>query len=360
MPGPISGAQEALAIKKCGVAAGGTWGTAVAAGALDGIQFLSGQASFSAPTQLDESRGRAFALDSTPGQITCKGTYKFYLRYAGFELLAAMFMGIAGAPAIQGAGPAYLHTLKWNTDPYGYMVSVVKNMISYIEEIPTAKITGVTITGEIGPKPLEIDIEVDGITREVASAINTLATFANVTLPTDADRNPVMFSQTVFRMNAQAGAALAGGDKVYPSKFVLTMKRTMKGEYTGAYRTAGTNPQDQIDEVSNDGFPVMTLELVFPKLTGNTYQLALQSDSRYKMDITCTGALLNASYYYTHMLQFPQLDSIDDQPSDTNNRITETTKFNILGCASAPTGMTGCTDPLWWLITSKRTTDPLA
>jgi hypothetical protein len=360
MAGPVTGAQEALAIKKCGVGAGGTWGTAVAAGALDGILFLSGQAAFSAPTQLDESRGKAFALDSTPGPITCTGTYKMYLRYAGMELLAAMFMGIAGVPAIQGAGPAYLHTLKWNTDPYGLMITVVKNMIAFIEEIPTAKVIGVTISGEIGPKPLEISFEVTGITREVASAVNTLGTFANVTLPTDADRNPVMFSQTVFRMNAQGGAALAGGDKIYPSKFTLTLKRKMAGQYTGAYRTAGANPQDQVDEVSNDGFPEIKLTMEFPKLTATTYLLGLQNDSRYKLDITCTGALLNGTFYYTHMWQFPHLDLINDQPTDDNGRIKEPLEFNILGCNVAPTGMTGITDPLWWSITSKRTTDPLA
>jgi hypothetical protein len=115
------------------------------------------------------------------------------------------------------------------------MVSIVKNMVTYIEEIPTAKIVGITISGEVGPNPLQLEIETIGINKEVASAINTLATFANVTLPTDADRNPVMFSHTVFRMNSQAGIALAAGDKIYPSKFSLSIKRALKGEYTGAF-----------------------------------------------------------------------------------------------------------------------------
>lgn len=360
MAGPATGLQQALALVKCGVGAAGVWGTATAAGAGHGVQFLSGQAKYSAPTQLDESRGRAFALDSTPGQITCDGTYTFNLRYAGMELLAAMFMGIAGVPAQQGGTAAYLHTLKWNTDPYGLMLTVVKNMIAYIEEIPTAKVAGITISGEVGPKPLQISIDIIGINREVASAVNTLATWANVTLPTGADRNPVMFAQTVFRMNVQSGAALAVGDKIYPAKFSISLKRQLKGEYNGAYRTSGTNPQDLIDEPSNDGFPEMKLTLEFPKHTATTYLVALANDTRYKMDIVSTGALIASTYYYTHMWQFPHLDLINDQPTDDNGRIKEPLEFNILGCATAPTGMTGITDPLWWTMTSTRSTDPLA
>lgn len=360
MPGPMTGAQQLLAIKKCGVGAGGTWGTAVACGVLDGILFLSGQAKRDSQSVVDESRGRAFALDATQGPINCAASYKFNLRYAGFELLAAMLMGTAGAPVIQGAGPAYLHTLKWNTDPYGLMLTIAKTMIAYIEEIPTAKVSGITISGEVGPNPLSIEVEVVGINKEVASAVNTLVTFANVTIPTDADRNPVMFAQTVFRMNAQGGAALGGGDTIYPNKFTLSLKRKLKGEFTGAYRTTGSNPQDLIDEPSNDGFPELKLTLEFPKHTGTTYLAALTADTRYKMDIASTGALIATTYYYKHLWQFPHLQLMNVQPTDDSGRIKEPLEFNVLGALAAPTGMTGITDPLWWSITSKRTTDPLA
>jgi len=360
MPGPMTGKNQSLAIKKCGVGAAGVWGTAVACGATDGIQFLSGQAKRDASVVVDESRGRAFPIDGTAGPIKCETSYKFNFRYAGFELLAAMLMGTAGAPVMQGTGPAYLHTFKWNTDPFGYMVSIAKSMVTYIEEIPTAKIVGITISGEVGPNPLTLELEVIGINKEVASTVNTLATWANVTLPTDADRNPVMFSQTVFLMNSQSGTALAVGDRIYPSKFSLSIKRKLKGEYNGTFRTTGTNPQDLVDEPSNDGFPEMKLTLEFPKHTGTTNLVDLANDARKKMTITCTGALLNATYYYTHLFQLPHLQLANANPTDDDGRIKEPLEFNLLGCVTAPTGMTGCTDPLWWLQTTKRTTDPLA
>ena len=355
MPSPISGAQQLLAIKKAAA-----WNTAVACGATDGILFLSGQAKRSADVQVDESRGRSFSIDGTAGPIDCTTSYSFNLRYAGMELIAAMLMGIAGAPTVQGATAAYLHVLKWSTDPYGLMITVAKSMVAYIEEIPTAKVTGITISGEVGPKPLQVTLDVIGINREVASAINTLATYANVTLPTDANANPVMFSHLVFRMNNVADIALAAGDRIYPSKFSIGLKRKMKGEFTGEYRTTGTNPQDLSDEPSNDGFPELGITLEFPKHSAPTYMNALSSDARKKMDITATGAQIAAPYNYTHLWQYPHLQMKNANPTDDNGRIKEPLEFIVHGAAAAPLGMTGITDPLWWSITSKRTTNPLA
>lgn len=355
MPGPITGIQQLLAIKKAS-----TWNTAVAPGANDGILFLSGQAKRDASVEVDQSRGYAFSKDGTPGPITSGGTYTFNLRYAGMELLAAMLMGTAGAPVIQGAGPAYLHTLKWNVDPYGLMITVAKSMVTYIEELTSAKVTGITITGEVGAKPLQMSLELVGINKEVNSLVNTLATFANVTIPTGASANPVMFSHLQFRMNDQGGAALGSGDIINPAKFTLTIKRQLKGEFTGQYRTSGTNPQDLIDEPSNAGFPDLKLSLEFPKHTGITYLTALGSDTRKKCDIIATGALINATYYYKHQWQFPHLQMINANPTDDNGRIKEPLEFHIHGATTAPTGMTGCTDPLWWLMTNQKATDPLA
>lgn len=355
MPSPISGSQQTLALKKAA-----TWGTAVACGATNGLQFLSGQAKRSADVVTDASRGRAFSIDGTVGPIKSDSSYTFNLRYAGMELVAALLMGTAGNPVQQAATTAYLHTLKWNTDPYGLMLTIAKTMVAYIEETPTAKVTGITISGEVGAQPLQMTLEVIGINREVASAINTLATFANVTLPTDANANPVMFSHLVFRMNDVGAIALAAGDRIYPSKFSLSLKRKMKGEFTGLYRTAGANPQDLVDEPSNDGDPELRLTLEFATHSANTYLVALGSDTRKKLDITATGAVIEGAYNYKHLWQYPHLQMTNVNPTDGNGRIQEPLEFLVHGAAAAPAGMTGITDPLWWLITSKLATNPLA
>jgi hypothetical protein len=231
---------------------------------------------------------------------------------------------------------------------------------TYIEEVPTAKITGLTISGEVGAKPLQLTVETIGINKEVASVINTLATFASVTMPTGADVNPVMFSHLVFRMNDQGGAALGVGDVIRPSKFTLGLKRNLKNDFTGAYRTTGTNVQDMGDEPTNDGFPDLKLTLEFPTHGDATYITSLGSDTRKKCDITATGGLITGAYYYQHLWQQPHLQQITADPTDDNGRIKQPLEYMLHGASAAPTGMAGITDPLNWTVINKRSTDPLA
>lgn len=357
MPNPIIGINQRLAARKATA-----WGTALACGAGHEVSFLNGQAKRQAPVEVDNSRGLAFSKDGTPGPISSPPAYNCNLRYEGLDVLIACLMGIASVPTIQGAGPAYANTYKWNTDVYGIFCTIAKLMTggTYIEEVPTAKIAGLTITGEVGAKPLQLAVETIGINKETNSLVNTLATYASVSMPTGGDVNPVMFSHLQFRMNNQGSAALGAGDIIKPSKFTLSLKRKLKGEYTGAHRTTGTNPQDLIDEPTNDGNPELKLTLEFATHTANTYLTDLGSDTRKKLDITATGALLNATFYYQHLWQFPHLQLISDDVTDDNGRIKEPLEFIIHGASAAPTGMAGITDPLWWNVINKRSTNPLA
>lgn len=361
MPNPLTGLKQSLAVKKAA-----TWDTAVACVALDGIQFLSGQAKRDAPIEIDNSRGTAFAVDGTAGPITASGSYNFNLRYAGADVLIAMMMGIAGAPVIQGATTAYQGIYKWSPDVFGKMVTIAKRLVDnagtgYIEEIPTAKVVGLTITGEAGAKPLQLAVEVIGSNRKTASVINTVATFASVTVPTEGMTNPVLFSHLAFRMRGVDATALSGTDLIYPSKFTLSLKRTLKGEYTGANRTANANNiQDEIDEPTNDGFPELTLSLEFPTHSATTYMEALNDDTRKKCDITATApGLAGVGYPYKHLWQFPHMQLVSANPTDDNGRIKEPLLFKLHGLATASAGMAGITDPLWWTVVNKRTTDPL-
>lgn len=357
MPTPITGKLQRVAFKKAAA-----WNTEVACGAGDEVPMLKGQIKRSAPVKVDETRGSSFSKDGTPGEIKADAPFIFNLRYIGLDVLIAMFMGIAGVPAQQAATTAYKNIYKWNPDVYGLFVSIAKLMGTgtYLETAPTAKITGLTLSGQVGSDPLQLAVDFIGSNKEIASAVNTLATFANVTLPTGADRNAVMFSHLAFRMNSQSGAALGAGDLIYPGKFSLNLKRNMAGKYTGRHRTTGANPQDLIDEPTNEGNPDLKLSLEFPTHTGTTYLADLGTDARKKMDITATGGLIASTYYNQHMIQMPHLQMEDDNVTDDDGRIVEPVNFILHGASAAPTGMTGCTDPLWWQVINTRTTDPLA
>ena len=356
MPNPISGLRQILALKLAAA-----WGTAVACGAGDGVSFLSGQAKRDAAVEVDNSRGIGFSKDGTAGPVNAGGSvFNFNLRYEALDVLIAAFMGIAGAPAQQGATAAYLNTYKFSPDIYGLFLTLAKSMVNYIEEIPTAKVAGITLSGEVGATPLQLSAELVGIDREVASAVNTLATFANVTVPTGGDALPVMFSHLKFRMNDRDTADLDDlDDLIYPSKFTLALKRKVKGEHTGEYRTGGANPQDLIDEPANDDLPELTLTLEFPTHTAATYLTDLGNDARKKFDLAATGPVIAGAYSYQHLLQLPHLQLKNANPTDDKGRIKEPLEFLIHGASVAPAGMAGITDPLWWTVINKRTTDPL-
>jgi len=356
MPNPISGLLQALAFKKSDQ----PWGTAVACGAGDGVSFISGQAKRDATVQIDESRGQGFSKDGTAGPISADGSsYTTNLRYVGLDVLIACFMGTAGAPTQQAATAAYANTYAFNTDIYGIFGTLAKSMVNYIEEIPSAKVAGITIAGEVGAKPLTITVDIIGIDRETGSTVNTTATFANVTLPTGADGNPVMFSHLAFRMNDNDGDALDAGDTIYPSKFSLSLKRKLKGDYTGEFRTDAASPQDLIDEPSNDGLPELTLTLEFPVHSAATYMDALGADTRKKLDITATGGVIEGAYNFEHKWEFPHLQLKNVNPTDDTGRIKEPLEFIIHGASAAPAGM-AVTDPLAWSVRNTNTVDPLA
>ncbi|MDR2018568.1 MAG: hypothetical protein LBQ00_06835 [Syntrophobacterales bacterium] len=348
----VAGVEIKAAYKRAAV-----WGTAVACGAGDGLLIIPSTIKKDATVDVDDSLGTYFSKDGILGAIKVEGDLNAYMRYDGLDVLLAQVMGIAGAPVKQGTTAAYAYTYKPTTDTDGEFGTLTKNMKNYIEEHTSAKIAGFTIKGEFG-KALTIGFKVISINKTADSTINTITTFNNVTFMEVANR--IKFSEGVFRMNAQSGAALNVGDRIYPSSFELSFQRKLTGVYGQYKHTSGSNIQDLIDEPTNDGLPEITLKLEFPRHTGNTYLTILGSDSRQKMDITFTGANIGGTYNRQFALQFPHLQLVNDDPADAAGIIKEPLEFKVYGAGSAPAGMTGITDPLWISGINQRATDPLA
>ncbi len=348
----LSGAEIKAALKKAA-----TWGTAVAAGAGDGILILPSSFKKDVGAEVDDSMGTYFAKDGLLGAIKVEGDLPAYLRYDSLDVLIAQVMGTAGAPTQQGSTTAYAYTYKPATNVDGKFSTFAKHMKAYIEEHSSLKVIGFTIKGEVG-KALQITFKTISINKVVDSTTNTTTTFNNVTFTEVANR--VMYSHGVIRMNAASGAALAAGDKIYPSSFEFSFQRKLKGEHTGQYRyTSGSNSQDLIDEPCNDGAPEITLKLEFARHTSTTYLAVLGGDTRQKLDMTFTGATISGAYARQFMLQFPHLQLINDDPADAEGNIKEPLEFRVYGAATAPTGMTGITDPFWVTGINQRSTDPL-
>lgn len=350
MPG-VSGSELKYAIKKAT-----TWGTAVACGAGDGFLALPASVRRDAPIEVDDSLGLFWSQSGTPGGVKVEGDIPLYLRYDGCDLLLSLFMGTAGVPTTHAGGTNskdYAYTLADLTD--GLFATFARHYKNYVSEIPGLKVSGLTLKGETG-KPLQLIAKVIG-DNAVQDGVNTTGTFASVTIAETSHR--IHFAQGVFRMNAQAGAALSSGDVIRPSSFELTATRKLSGTYGGRV-TAGANPQDLIDEPGNDGMPEVTLKLQFPRHTAKTRLTELGGDTRQKLDITFTGAIIEGAIPRLFVIQLPHLQIKSVDVVDEAGNIKEPVEFIAHGCAAAPSGMTGVTKPFKVTGTNSRATNPLA
>lgn len=350
----LTGAEIIYALKK-----GALWGTAVAAGVGDGVLGLPWSADPDNGLVTDDSLGQLFAVSATPGQTKLDTTFTAYARYNDEVLLSmvAAFFGTAGVPSTHAAGTLSKdHTLKFAKNTDGLFFTLAAKLgTGFVEEIPSWKIAKLVLTFETG-KPVTIAISGPGIDLVVDSTINTLTSFNSVTIVESANR--AYMGQAVFRMNDQSAIALAAGDKIAPTKAVLTLERKLTGQY-GAYVDAGAG-RDLVDEPTNDGLFTGSLQLTFPRLKDNTGRLKLKGNTPQKCDITLTGPIIEGAIPYTMTLQLPNLVPSKNSNPHKQGQLDNTREYQVLGNTAAPAGMTGNTDPCWCLLTNKIATDLLA
>lgn len=333
-----------------------SWATAGICGVSDGMLILPTSMNRTAEVDVDDSLGTFFSTDGTPGPVKVEGTVPAYLRYDGVSQAAiSHVMGVAEPPQLVSASQGFKHVLKFSNTVDGLFYTFAKNMINYVEEYPSIKMAGFTIKGEVG-QPIEISYETIACAKIPDSTINTLATMASVTYYETANR--VRMSEGVFRLNLQNGADFGAGDVIYPSSFELSVKRKLSGIHTGQYtEITGTAKQEWVDEPANDGPPEISLKLNFPRHTTNTRMLALSNDTRYKLDITFVGGLIEGVIKRQMLFQFPHLQLKTVDVSDERGVIKEPVEFIIHKATAAPTGMTGITDPFWLTIQNRRVKD---
>ena len=344
-----SGTEILAAIKKAA-----TWGTAVVLGANDGILVLPTSIKRDAPIEIDDSMGSNVTKFGDPGPVKVEGDIPAYLRYDGCDIPVALCMGTAGAPTQQGATAAYANIYKFAPLVDGLFATFARDLKSYINENPSIKIAGFTISGDIG-QPLKLTLHTLCDDQVIDSSTNTTATFNNVTFVETANR--VRFSQGVYRINDQSGAALGSGDMIYPSSFELKAMRSLEGLHTTQYQNA--NNQDLIDEPCNNGKLEITLSLTFPRHGSNAYLTDLGADTYKKMDLTFTGGLIETPYNREFKIELPNMQIKNADPADAEGNVTETIEFVCHAVDTPPTGMT-VTDPFWISVINTRTTDPLA
>jgi hypothetical protein len=327
------------------------WGTAVAAGAGDGIKINNHTIVKTVENHMDSPLGCAFVTEQDQGEQAVAGDIEAFLRYDSLDLLIALAMGATGgAPSQQGATTAYAQSFTLaNTLDALFATLVLENNVN-IDEYPGLKVAGFTIAGEINA-PVTITFHVICDKRETDSVTNTDVTFANVTFTET--KNRVIFGQGVYRMNDASDIALAAGDAIYPSAFELVFQRNLAGKYTRA-------GFDYIDEPSSDGEPTITLQLTFPRYTTKTPFTDWDADTIKKLDITFTGAEIEAPYNRVFLLSFPNLKTADANLEYVKEIMPYEVTFTCLPADAAPAGMVGITLPFQIDVINQETADVLA
>jgi len=347
--GAITAAEYLIALKKAA-----TWGTAVQCGQNDGLLILSEGLKGAIAAHPDDSAGLSWLEREDKGLYDpVKGNLEAYLRYEGLDVVLALAMGTAGTPQQQGGTSAYKHTLQLADNLDGLFCTIAQlKQTDKVWEIPSAKIHGFTIAGDIGT-PLKITIPVLGTKLVFNSSTNTPSTMDNVTYPDK--KNRVIFdpTTTVIRMNDQDGAALGDSDKIYPNSIEIAFDRKMDADYT---------QNDYIDEPVQSDFPTITVTLKFPRYDAVNHQYFLDWDAftAKKMDILFKGAQIESDYYYQMKFLFPKL-RVDDPEAAMGGKgkIPASIKLVAYKADSAPSGMTGITLPFQLEIINKNNSNPL-
>ena len=344
-----TGREAKAAFKKAA-----TWGTAVAVSAEDLFLFTSEKITRSIENLPDDSAGRPFTADRDPGLVTCAGDLSAYLRYQGLEVLLAMAMGQAGTPSLEGeSSSAYRHQLRLAADTDGLFGTLAVYKGVSVHEYPSCKVDGFTISGEAG-QPLNITFNLicDDLNLNTTEGTNTAAAMAALTLP--APGNRILFRQGTFLLNDATAAALSDNDRIHPSRFSLTFKRGLEGDYL-----AGGN--DRIAEPIGAGFPEVSLELEFPTYTSDTYLHDLGSDTRKKMKISFQGQEIETGYPYRLEIMIPHLVITNAEAAvDKAGKIAHPISALCLATTSERPGMSDITAPFAIDLVNTRSTDPLA
>jgi hypothetical protein len=339
------------------IATSGSWGTATAVGAGDGV-WVTDDMKVSLSMQIDEddSAGQDFIGSmQVANHNPVKAEVPTLLHYNdSFQnVLWALACGTGGtAPAAIGTTTAYTNTFEPATNKTGLYATIVRDKVEFISEVPSAKCTGFELSfGDNGRA--EIVWMFLGTKEVVDSAINTSTQISALTFPTQGMR--AFFKQLSFRINAQSGGALSGSDAVSITD--------LKFKYEQPLDELMIAGQDYLIEPEDNDYPEITLDITFARLdsTSEDYIGYHRDNTSLKADMTLTGTAIATSNYKL-LFQFPNL-IVASAPIEFKGgaeNVMPSVSLKAYKAAAAPTGMTGITKPFRLTTTGVSTTNPFA
>jgi len=329
-----------------GFVQGTTWLTAVAAGAGRQIRVRSfddsgGQQVDLENTDIANANGAISDIGSEIRRVTVIGD----LYYGGnaAEFISYVF-GTSGSPS---GSTTYTHTVTWDDTLDKFQTLVIGKRTSQKPwEYASMKARRLVLRGA-GSGRVEFEMELLGGALDRASSTNTTTTLSALTIP-NSTRPAVRLTDGVFRLNAQAGAALQASDAVTVLGFELTIERPMSEDF-------GTG-SNVVLEPNEDGVNNVMLAVDLRSYDTETYIAswdAQETPTEYKADlIFSSGITPSTGNELTYTFQFPRcyVKVAPSAPVTGRERIPHRITFHCVEASSAPTGMSGVTKPVHMVV----------
>lgn len=328
---------------------GTTWNTPVAVGAGDGLRILSEAIGGGAGVLERETVGLPWGDKPDQGPESWRGPLRGDLFYNGNcgRFLAYVF-GTSGAPTQTppSTGTTYLHVCDIANSLAKFLTLVIARRAQVggsvkWHEYKSAMMLRVKFTGSgNGRVTWEAEVIASALDRD--SSTNTTTQTDAVTVPTIL--GAVRFADGLFRINAQAGGALASTtDDVGIAGFELEIMRPLAADFLADGTGVLALPaEENVCDVR--------LRVDLRSYDADTWIAAWLAGTEYKADLKFTGtgkAPASGSDPY-FQFQFPRL-VLATQPQANipgRGRIPHRVEFKALVASAAPTGMTGVTQPV--------------
>jgi hypothetical protein len=285
----------------------------------------------------DQSFNQRFLGQAEVGNFGAQDlTWTSPAKYADYGyILEALCMGsptaVTISSSVAGQVTSWLHIMDLAPSIDGLGVTGAFDKRLYVDELTSAKIYGMTLTGD--GSVMKETFKVMGTKPTNISSINTRSTVNGATFP--ALNNRVFTKHGTFRVNAQAGNTLAAGDAI--------IIETCNFEFTRPQDAPFVYGQDVIHEPADNGFPECMISVTFPRMdtiSANSMYACQRDGTILKGELRFTGVLINSLDNYSLIYQFPHLEVQDTtQPTQGAQQIKPTAMFKAKLAATSQNGM---------------------
>lgn len=312
------------------------FGTAVSGGA--GNKFIAEiSPNFNIDELVPRMIGSGVSMINTATRGNLKPTLDITMdaRYRDcMAFIIAQFMGTAGAPVEQTGGQAdYKHTITFNTTLNAkYETVAYESASATVIEFPSCVGQEINFSLEDAPGILEFSASLLANNVLITGTTNTNGSMASATL-TDTETINFAFDDT-FRMNANSGGSLAGGDQYNITGYNLTL----------------TRPQEMVGEIKasvGNGDPIETglfegtLTLTVKSLEDHAKFTEWSAETPQKCSLNIQGTQIGSGVNKAITINIPKMLLVQEPnyelTSEGINPLTLT--YRILQATANPTGM---------------------